>query len=156
MHAALIHSDAIPRAAVSGGIFRGGQVLLVRRARAPALGLWSLPGGHIETGETAAEALRRELMEETGVTARLGGVADALDVIRRDEAGAVIFHRVIVVFHGVWLSGDAQAASDVSAAMWCGPEEIAGLETTPGLAKVIARAKRARDLEDVGGAPKSP
>ena len=74
-------SEIIPRAAVSGAIFQGERVLLVRRARPPALGLWSLPGGHIEPGETAADALLRELMEETGVKGRLGGVADAVDVI---------------------------------------------------------------------------
>src|SRR5262249_19102285 len=93
MHNSSSSSDVIPRAAVSGAIFRGGQVLLVQRGRAPAKGLWSLPGGHIETGETAAEALVRELMEETGITARLDGVVDAVNVIKRDDDGAVIFHR---------------------------------------------------------------
>jgi 8-oxo-dGTP diphosphatase len=142
MHSSSADPETMPRAAVSGAIFRGGRVLLVRRARPPALGLWSLPGGHIEAGETAAEALRRELMEETGITARLDGVADAVDVIRRNDEGAVIFHRVIVVFHGIWLSGEPRAASDVSAVMWRRLEEIAGLETTPGLAAVIERAGR--------------
>ncbi len=141
MHNSAIPAEAIPRAAVSGAIFRGEDVLLARRGRAPALGLWSLPGGHIEAGETAADAFARELMEETGSAARLSGVADAVDVIRRDDAGAVIFHRVIVVFYGIWLSGEPQAASDVSAVMWRRHHDIAGLETTPGLARVIQRAK---------------
>jgi ADP-ribose pyrophosphatase YjhB (NUDIX family) len=135
-------SQVIPRAAVSGAIFRDGEVLLVQRGRPPAMGLWSLPGGHIEAGETAAQAIVRELMEETGVTARLIGVTDAVDVIRRDESGTAIFHRVIVVFYGVWLAGEAVAASDVAAVRWCAPGQVGALGTTPGLAGVIEGARR--------------
>lgn len=124
----------------------------MRRGQAPAAGLWSLPGGHIELGETAEGALARELMEETGVVARLGGVADAVDVIRRDGAGAVIFHRVIVVFYGMWLHGEPQAASDASAVMWCRLQALAGLETTPSLADVALRAW-ARHQADCAGGP---
>jgi 8-oxo-dGTP diphosphatase len=140
MHRPISPSETIPRAAVSCAIFRGEDVLLVRRARPPALGLWSLPGGHIELGEAAAEAVLRELAEETGVTARLGGVADAVDVIHRDEAGAVRFHRVIVVFYGIWTGGEARAGSDVSAAQWRQPAEIPSLPITPGLPDAVQRA----------------
>jgi ADP-ribose pyrophosphatase YjhB (NUDIX family) len=140
MHSSPSSADAAPRAAVSGAIFRGGEVLLVQRSKAPALGLWSLPGGHIEPGEAAVDAVHRELREETGVEARLGGVTDAVNVIRRDEGGAVIFHRVIVVFYGLWISGEPIAASDVSAAQWRQPQEIPALETTAGLQEVVRRA----------------
>jgi len=130
----------MPQAAVSGAIFRAGNVLLVQRAKAPALGLWSLPGGHIEAGELARDALQRELMEETGIEARLGGVADAVDVIDRDARGRVTFHRVVVVFHGLWSSGEPLAGSDVSAAVWQNPADIGLLPTTPGLQEVIRKA----------------
>lgn len=140
MHRPTPLSETIPRAAVSGAIFRGEQVLLVRRARPPALGLWSLPGGHIEPGEAAAAAVLRELMEETGVEARLGGVADVVDVINHDGSGAISFHRVIVVFYGIWTGGEPLAGSDVSAAEWRHPGEIPSLAVTPGLPDAVQRA----------------
>jgi hypothetical protein len=80
-------------------------------------------------------------MEETGITARLGGVADAVDVIGRDgPGGAVNLHRVIVVFYGAWISGEPMAASDASAAEWRHPHEIPSLPVTPGLPEAVSRA----------------
>lgn len=140
MHSISLTADMIPRAAVSAAIFRDGQVLLICRAKPPLEGLWSLPGGHIELGEPAEEAARRELREETGVEARLAGVADMVDAIGRDDKGVVMFHRVIVVFFGLWISGEASAASDALAAEWRDPDEIPGLSTTPGLHDVVRRA----------------
>jgi hypothetical protein len=78
-----------------------------------------------------------------------------VDVIRRDAAGAVIFHRVIVVFHGLWLAGEAAAASDVAAVMWCALGAIGALETTPGLAAVIEEARR-RALDGDSAHPRDP
>lgn len=137
-----IHASLAPRAAVSGAIFREEEILLVKRGREPARDLWSLPGGHIELGETAQDAMHRELAEETGIVARLFGVADAVDVVMRDRAGAVTFHRVIVVFGGVWLDGVLRAGSDVAEAVWLHPSSIAGLAATAGLAASIEKARR--------------
>ena len=67
----------------------GGEVLLARRGRAPALGAWSLPGGAQELGETAEQAARRELLEETGLTAGELVLAANVDSIHRDAAGLV-------------------------------------------------------------------
>ena len=105
------------------------------------LGAWSLPGGHIESGEKSADALLRELREETAIEARLLGVADAVDIIQRGDDGAVSFHRVILVFYGIWLGGEASAGSDAAAVMWRRPSEITALRTTQGLAEVIERAE---------------
>ena len=57
-------------------VFKGDTVLLVQRARAPFRGLWSLPGGSIEPGESAREAAFRELKEEAGITAEIEGVVE--------------------------------------------------------------------------------
>ncbi|NHN87628.1 NUDIX hydrolase [Acetobacter conturbans] len=73
-----------------------GTWLLVRRANPPDAGLWGFPGGRIDPGEDLFIAASRELMEETGVTARGEGVITAFDSIHRDENGALLFHYVIV------------------------------------------------------------
>jgi 8-oxo-dGTP diphosphatase len=131
---------AVPRAAVSAAIFLGSDVLLVQRGQPPAAGLWSLPGGHIEPGETAQDAIIRELGEETGVTAHFQGVSDVVDVIRRDSGGRVRFHRVIVVFCGVWLGGEAAAGSDAASADWYARDGLSALSTTSGLDRAVTKA----------------
>ena len=60
---------------VGAVVFKDGEVLLVRRGQEPALGSWSLPGGLVELGETLADAIRRELAEETGLTVTLLGIS---------------------------------------------------------------------------------
>src|ERR1700687_853171 len=76
-----------PYLAVSAAIFRDGRVLIVRRARPPALGLYTLPGGGVELGETLAEAVIREVREETGLDVEPGALAGDRQAIARDSAG---------------------------------------------------------------------
>lgn len=129
-----------PRPGVSCAIFRGPSVLLVKRAKPPFPQCWSLPGGHIEPGERAAAAALRELAEETGVTARLDGIADVADAIVA-QGGEVLAHYVIAVYHGLWLAGEPAAASDAAEAAFVPLEAVGGLPTTDGLAGVIAKAR---------------
>jgi ADP-ribose pyrophosphatase YjhB (NUDIX family) len=131
-----------PRAAVSAAIFHEGRVLLVRRGRPPADGLWSLPGGHIEPGEPAVEAVKRELREETAICAKILDIAGIKDVVQQNDRGDVLFHRVIIVFCGLWQAGDARAGSDASAVAWHGMDRLGGLVLTEGLAEMIAKAER--------------
>ena len=136
----------VPRAAVSAAIFRDGRVLLVKRGHPPSAGVWSLPGGHIEPGETALDAINRELREETAIAARIVKIVTVKDVIHRTDSCELIFHRVIIVFCGEWLSGEAEAGDDAAAAGWYDPGALAELATTEGLAEIV----RSAQLELVG------
>ncbi len=116
---------------------RDGKVLLAKRAKKAGYGLWSLPGGHIETGELARDAALRELAEETGVTARLDRLIECQDIIHRDAQDTVIFHYVISVFLCHWQHGEAVAATDVSDVMWAQGSDLDNLNKAHGTAELI-------------------
>jgi ADP-ribose pyrophosphatase YjhB (NUDIX family) len=129
-----------PFLAVSAAIVRAGQVLVVRRARAPANGLFSLPGGVVEIGETLIEALIREVREETSMAIEPVGLAGYREAITRDRDGRVERHFVILPFAARWLAGEPVLNEELSEARWLRPDALAGLPTTPGLAEIVATA----------------
>jgi 8-oxo-dGTP diphosphatase len=131
---------ARPILAVSAAIIRDGKVLIVRRARPPAGGLYTLPGGGVEPGETLFEAVMREVREETALEVEPVGIAGYREAIGRDAGGRVERHYVILPFAARWLAGEPVLNEELSEAMWLDPPDIAGLETTVGLAEIIAAA----------------
>jgi mutator protein MutT len=99
-------------------VIRDDSVLLVRRGKPPNVGTWTLPGGAQELGETAEEAARRELREETGLEVDTLHFAATVDNIRRDPQGRVRFHYTIIDFATRWVAGEPAAATDVTEAVW--------------------------------------
>lgn len=105
-------------------VFRGDNVLLVRRGKPPRQGQWSLPGGAQHVGETVEQAARREVREETGLDVRLTGLVDVLDFIDHDHLGAVRHHYTLIDWMAESEDGDACAADDVTDAMWVPLDEL--------------------------------
>ena len=132
---------ARPILAVSAAVFRGGRVLVVRRARAPMIGHFSLPGGVVETGETLAQAVARELEEEVGVSARIIGFNRHVEAIGR-EGDRIRTHFVIASFVACWISGEPRPSDEVDRVEWIDPAEVLPSPTTPGLAEILASAGR--------------
>lgn len=130
----------LPRLGASACVFRDGRVLIVQRGKAPGRGIWSLPGGHVEPGETAMAAAQRELGEETGIAANLDHLVGLFDIVRRDAAGTVTLHYAIACYAGHWRSGEAEAASDALAVRWVAPDELSGLAFAPHVKDAIGRA----------------
>jgi 8-oxo-dGTP diphosphatase len=131
---------ARPILAVSAAIMRDGKVLIVRRARPPARGLYTLPGGGVEVGETLMEAVAREVREETALEIEPVALAGYREAVVRDTEGRVERHFVILPFASRWIAGEPVLNAELSEAMWLEPAGIAGLETTAGLAEIIANA----------------
>ena len=129
-----------PKAAASIALFRNDTVLLVMRTKPPRAGLWSLPGGHIEPGETAAAAALRELHEETGLTATCDGLVDILDVIMHDTDGQLRAHYVLAVHFGRWQEGEPLAASDAGDACFIPLDRLDEFPLTPGAKRLISQA----------------
>ena len=129
-----------PYLAVSAAIFRDGRVLIVRRARPPAHGLYTLPGGGVELGETLEQAVIREVREETALAVEPVGLAGFRQAIARDAAGRVERHFVILPFAARWVSGEVALNEELAEAHWLRPAEVIGLKTTEGLAEIVAAA----------------
>jgi 8-oxo-dGTP diphosphatase len=129
-----------PYLAVSAAIVRAGKVLVVRRARNPALHLYTLPGGVVETGETLTGAVAREVREETQLTIEPVALAGNREVIVRDAQGRVERHFVILCFAARWLAGEPALNEELDDARWLDPAELSGLNTTEGLAEIVCAA----------------
>jgi ADP-ribose pyrophosphatase YjhB (NUDIX family) len=141
MDGGMSNSQSCPRLGASACVWRGDRVLIVQRGKPPVVGVWSLPGGAVEPGETVKAAAARELMEETGVAAELTQLVEIADVIRRDAQGTVEFHYAIACFAGAWMSGEPKAQSDALAARWASLAELGDLTMTEGTLAVIAKAR---------------
>ena len=129
-----------PYLAVSAAIIRDGRILIAQRARGPALGVWTLPGGVVEAGETLIEALKREVHEETAITIEPVALAGHREVVVRDDGGRVSRHFVILCFATRWIAGEPQLNEELAEARWLRPAELNGLKTTDGLAEIVASA----------------
>src|SRR3954447_20101437 len=129
-----------PFLAVSAAIVRDGKILLVRRARAPANGLFSLPGGVVEAGETLHEAVRREIQEETSIMIEPVALAGFRETVTRDKDNRVERHFVILPFAARWIAGEPNLNEELSEARWVTPDVVDALPTTPGLAAIVASA----------------
>ena len=129
-----------PYLAVSAAVIRDGEVLIVRRARPPARGLFTLPGGSVEAGETLHEAVIREVREETALVIAPLALAGHREVIARDRDGKVERHFVILPFAARWISGEVALNEELAEARWLTPDELAGLKTTEGLAEIVRAA----------------
>jgi 8-oxo-dGTP diphosphatase len=127
-----------PILAVSAAIIRDHKVLIVRRARPPANGVYTLPGGGVEVGETLVEAVQREIREETALTIEPVGIAGYREAIGRDPDGRIERHFVILPFAARWIAGEPSLNEELSEAVWLEPLELATLQTTAGLVEIVA------------------
>jgi len=139
-----------PRVGVGAVVVHQGHVLLVRRGQEPLKGRWSLPGGLVEKGEGLANALRRELKEETGLRVQ---PLEVMGVFERIERGPrpmrrVRYHYVIIDYvcrlHGALRGGRhppaLRPATDVTAARWVEVGTLKSYGLTPLAEEVIHKA----------------
>ena len=127
-----------PQLAVSAAIFRDGKVLLVRRARSPAKGFYSLPGGRVEFGETLHAALHREVAEETSLMIEIADLAGWREVVPAAAGGG---HYLIMSFAARWSAGEVFLNEELDDYRWLAPDAMGELKLTAGLVEVIHSAR---------------
>ncbi len=130
-----------PYLAVSAAIFHAGRVLIVRRGTPPMQGVFTLPGGGVELGETLEQAVVREVREETGLAIEPVALAGYRQVIARDADGGIERHFVILPFAARYLAGEIALNAELVEAAWLWPAELSGLNTTEGLADIVTAAR---------------
>jgi len=140
-----------PIIGVGAVIVEGGRVLLVRRDTEPLRGEWSVPGGMLELGEKLRDGVRREALEETGVTVEPGEVLDVFDSIFTDGLGKTQYHYVLVDYLCRPISGEAQAGSDVSEVRWVSLEALPAMGLRESIEQVVRKGleRRGRMSSDV-------
>jgi len=128
-----------PQLAVSAVIFRDGKVLLVRRARSPGKGFYSLPGGRVEFGESLHTALAREVDEETGLRIDIVALAGWREVLPSAGGGG---HYLIMSFAARWVSREPLLNDEHDDFKWLAPGSFGDLKMTGGLLEVVEAARR--------------
>lgn len=118
-------------------VWRHGQVLLVRRAKPPGQGGWSLPGGAQKVGETIFQAGLREVTEETGIAIEIIGLIDTVDSIEKDRDGRIEYHYTLIDLCARWISGLPDAGDDAAEAAWFNRSELNELGLWPETLRII-------------------
>ncbi len=136
-----------PVLGVSVCVWRDGKVLMIKRGKAPSKGLWAPVGGHLEWGETLAEAARREVLEETSVDCDIVGFSQLREVIQRGSEAIAGYHVVLAVFAARWAGGEPKAGDDAAEAGWFSPADLGTLPLVPG---VVPYIEATRALIDAG------
>ena len=133
----------VPLVGVGAVVVRDGHVLLIRRAKPPRQGEWSLPGGLQKLGETVFEAARREVAEETGVVIRPLAVIDVVDLIDRDRYdGRVRYHYTLIDVMAAWVAGEAAASADAADVLWAERAAVGRLVVWSETVRIVESAYR--------------
>jgi len=111
-----------------------GRLLLVLRGRAPSAGVWSIPGGKVEAGESREAAVRREVLEETGLVVEVGA---PVGVVERPTGDGRVFEIHDYAARLLSDPGTAVAADDADDVGWFTPAEVRVLDCVPGLVEAL-------------------
>lgn len=128
-------------------ILRRNRILLVKRARDPLKGYWSLPGGVLELGERLEDAVRREVLEETGLTVRPTTLLEVFERITPGKQQNPEYHYVLIDYVCKVTGGELRPASDVSDVAWVRQQDLGDYRLTGGTLPVIEKAFQLRSTK---------
>ena len=120
----IVPTSIRPIVGVGGLIFQGQAILLVQRGKNPGKGLWSIPGGAVQIGESLTQGAAREVQEEVGLTVQVGPLVEVFERIIRDDQNQVAYHYVILDYLCRPLSGSMRPGSDAADARFVEPQDL--------------------------------
>jgi 8-oxo-dGTP diphosphatase len=126
-------------------VLDGAQVLLIQRGKPPRMGEWSLPGGHLEPGETLRAAASREVQEETGLSVLVRDLVDVVDLIDVAADGSIAHHYALIDYWADVVCGTLAAGDDAAKAQWFNLDDIGTLGMWDKTIEVIFKAAALRD-----------
>jgi 8-oxo-dGTP diphosphatase len=130
------------RVGVGVVVLDSNKVLLIKRGKEPKKGEWSLPGGHVEPGETLRAAAQREVEEETGLSVAVQSLVDVVDLIDVAGDGSIVHQYALIDYWAVPVSGTVQAASDAAEAAWHDIDSIGMLGMWDETVRIILKAAK--------------
>jgi len=133
-----------PLVGVGAILLKRDRILMAQRGKEPLKGWWSLPGGALETGESLADGVRREVREETGLEIRPMGVLEIFERIMRDSKGDAEYHYVLIDYVCRIIGGTLCDGDDVCRVEWVRRSDLVKLQITEGTLGVIEKAFRER------------
>lgn len=125
-------------------VWRGADVLLIRRGKEPRLGQWSLPGGAQKIGETVYEGARREVREETGLDVEITGLIDVVDSIVPDGNGKVRYHYTLIDLAAEWRAGEPMPGGDAASAVFVPAGDLDGYDLWDETLRIIGLSAATR------------
>ena len=123
-------------------VWDNSRFLLVKRAKSPRKGEWSIPGGRQMLGETTRETASREIQEEAAIRINILGLVDVVDSIIKDENGLVKFHATLVDYVAQYVSGTPQAGDDATEIGWFTIDNLPSLNLWKETDRIILESEK--------------
>ncbi len=124
----MFNYPVFPRICVGAVVFKDNRVLLVKRKNPPSKGMWAIPGGRVELGESLKQAAQREIMEETGIHIQVDEPIYIFESIQKDEKGRIAFHYIIIDMVARYKKGNISPGDDALDARWISEDELKTLK----------------------------
>jgi len=135
-----------PIASVAVCVFKGNNILVIKRATPPSQGLWSVPGGMVELGETIQDTAKREIDEECGIRIEVGEVFHVASLVVPDDEGLVRFYYVVTYVLADYISGQVRPGSDALDIRWATSEELVNLDMSPVVRENMLKAFEKKNI----------
>ena len=134
-----------PIPGVAATIIHENRILLALRGKPPSQGMWGLPGGVVEVGETLEEAVVREIKEETSVDVEPIKLITIFDTIRRDKEGRIKTHFILFEYLCKYLGGEVKAASDAPDARWISLDALDSIDIMHSTRRFIQKTLKTHE-----------